>query len=354
MAFYSSVNGVTREVKELYTEKDGLLRKISYTKPAPPDAVETVKIENEAITFKVAAGGYMGNGLPLKYEVHLSRSGFEKTLSSADGTISFTGLTAGTSYTAKARIYNGYLWSDYSTSMTVATTAVYTKPSAPRNLRSTEVTETTVSLAWDEPSDRGGGCSYKVYKNGALYRTVSATVCTVSGLVSGERYTFMVKASNSAGDSANSNSITAQTYFDTHIEDVFTIFANDSDVSISADGYTLNAYWYSCSAPGGLSLRFGAGDRLTLPKGAVISLGVSKADPAFGISITATLSNGDTASSSGGDLSIVLTKPLIWNQIATGLGYFMTLHYYGPYIGVNLQFTLSIDGKRIKFQKGDG
>jgi chitodextrinase len=85
-------------------------------------------------------------------------------------------------------------------------------PTAPGNLRSTGVTSSSVSLAWDASSDNVGVTAYDVYNGGSLATTVSATSATVGGLAASTAYTFTVKARDGAANtSPASNSVTATT-----------------------------------------------------------------------------------------------------------------------------------------------
>jgi endo-1,4-beta-D-glucanase Y len=85
-------------------------------------------------------------------------------------------------------------------------------PTVPGNLRSTGVTSSSVSLAWDASTDNVGVTGYDVYNGATLATTVAGTTATVSGLAASTAYTFTVKAHDAAGNtSAASNSVTATT-----------------------------------------------------------------------------------------------------------------------------------------------
>lgn len=71
-------------------------------------------------------------------------------------------------------------------------------PSAPGNLRTTEVTPTSVSLAWDAATDDQGIKNYDVLNGTAVAATVTGTTATITGLTASTRYTFAVRARDTA------------------------------------------------------------------------------------------------------------------------------------------------------------
>lgn len=103
------------------------------------------------------------------------------------------------------------LKSDLSTGGTVPP-ADTTAPSVPGNARSTGVTASSVTLAWNASTDNVGVTGYNVYNGTSLVTSVTGTTATISGLASGTSYTFTVKAKDAAGNlSAASNSVTVST-----------------------------------------------------------------------------------------------------------------------------------------------
>lgn len=87
-----------------------------------------------------------------------------------------------------------------------------TAPSAPGSLRSTAVTSSSVSLAWNASTDNVGVTGYNVYRGSTLAATVTGTSATVSGLTASTSYSFTVKATDAAGNlSAASNTLTVST-----------------------------------------------------------------------------------------------------------------------------------------------
>ncbi|MER6944284.1 glycosyl hydrolase family 18 protein [Nonomuraea sp. NPDC000554] len=87
-----------------------------------------------------------------------------------------------------------------------------TAPSVPGNLRSTGVTSSSVSLAWNASTDNVGVTGYDVFRGGTLVTTVTGTSYTDGGLSASTSYTYAVRARDAAGNvSGNSNSVTATT-----------------------------------------------------------------------------------------------------------------------------------------------
>ncbi|MGW3507198.1 chitinase [Streptomyces sp. NPDC000994] len=83
-----------------------------------------------------------------------------------------------------------------------------TVPSAPGGLRVTGTTSSSVSLSWNTVS---GATGYNVYRDGSKVTAVSGTSATVSGLAAATSYSFQVTATNAAGESARSATVTGTT-----------------------------------------------------------------------------------------------------------------------------------------------
>ncbi len=83
-----------------------------------------------------------------------------------------------------------------------------TVPSAPTGLTVTGKTSSSVSLSWTAAT---GATGYNVYENGTKALSVTGTSATVSGLAASTTFTFAVTATNTAGESAKSASVSATT-----------------------------------------------------------------------------------------------------------------------------------------------
>ncbi|TDE59111.1 chitinase [Nonomuraea mesophila] len=87
-----------------------------------------------------------------------------------------------------------------------------TAPSVPGNLRTTGVTDRSVSLAWNASTDNVAVTGYEVYRGGTLVTTVTGTTHTDTGLSPETRYSYTVRARDAAGNrSAAGNTVNATT-----------------------------------------------------------------------------------------------------------------------------------------------
>jgi chitinase len=86
-------------------------------------------------------------------------------------------------------------------------------PSIPQDLRTTSITASSISLAWNASTDNQSGVAgYDVYRNGTKLTTVSGTSYTNSGLTSNTAYTYTVRAVDADGNvSGDSNTLAAST-----------------------------------------------------------------------------------------------------------------------------------------------
>jgi hypothetical protein len=129
-----------------------------------------------------------------------------------------TGLTASTSYIYRVRAYNSAGYSTYTNTSTATTQAPpATIPVAPNNLTATASTSTQINLSWTDNSNNetsfkierapGGTTTY------AEIASVSAGATTYqnTGLIASTSYIYRVRAYNSAGYSAYTNTSTATT-----------------------------------------------------------------------------------------------------------------------------------------------
>jgi len=154
---------------------------------------------------------------------------------------SVTGLSASTTYTftvkaedAAGNVSNASNAIDVTTNSSADTEA----PTAPTNLASSNVTESSVDLTWDASSDNVGVDHYTVYKDGSSVGTTANTSYSVTGLSASTTYTFTVKAEDAAGNvSAASNAldVTTQSSADTEAPTAPTNLASSNITETSVD-----------------------------------------------------------------------------------------------------------------------
>jgi hypothetical protein len=82
-------------------------------------------------------------------------------------------------------------------------------PGAPSNLQSTGVTNSSISLSWGTSS--GTVTGYRVYEGSTQRAQVTGLSATITGLATCSSHTYVVRAYNAVGESANSNSVTVST-----------------------------------------------------------------------------------------------------------------------------------------------
>lgn len=88
-------------------------------------------------------------------------------------------------------------------------------PTAPGSPRSTAVTSTTVSLAWDASVDNVGVTGYDVLRGTTVATTSTSTSATVTGLSPNTEYSFTVQARDAAGNKSKpTQAVTVKTSSD--------------------------------------------------------------------------------------------------------------------------------------------
>ena len=130
------------------------------------------------------------------------------TVGASVASYSNTGLSAATTYYYRVRAYNATGNSGYSNTANATTADV--PPAVPTALTATAVSSSQINLAWTQNS--GNETGFKIERSGdnvtfAQVATVGANVVTYSntGLSGNTTYYYRVRAYNSAGNSAYSN-----------------------------------------------------------------------------------------------------------------------------------------------------
>lgn len=113
-------------------------------------------------------------------------------------------------------------------------------PTAPTNLASSNITESSVSLSWTASTDNIAVTGYDVYKNGTLLATTTSTSYSVTGLAASTTYTFYIKAKDAAGNVSSASStlsVTTTASTDTQAPTVPTGLASSS---LTSSSFTLS------------------------------------------------------------------------------------------------------------------
>jgi len=154
------------------------------------------------------------------YQVERSSDGVNfttiATLGANTTAYSSTGLAASTTYSHRIRASNSDGNSAYSNTATATTSAAQTVPAAPSSLTATAASSSQINLAWVDNATNETGYSVERSTNGTTFTTVAtlgANVTTYAntGLAAATTYSYRVRASNSIGNSAYSNTATATT-----------------------------------------------------------------------------------------------------------------------------------------------
>lgn len=152
-------------------------------------------------------------GNQFAYSSYLGGSGDDAGLSiavDAHGSAYLTGTSASSAFSTTAGAFD--------TSFNGKRDAFVVKltdtdaPTVPTNLRATNPTDTTVSLAWDASTDSFGVTGYTISNGTVSIATSTSTSTTITGLTPGSSYDFTVRAQDAAGNrSLVSNTVTVVT-----------------------------------------------------------------------------------------------------------------------------------------------
>jgi hypothetical protein len=138
------------------------------------------------------------------------------TLGANVTTYTDTGLAATTTYSYRVRAFNSVGPSAYSNTATATTSATATVPTAPSGLTATAASSSQITLAWVDKATNEMGYSVERSTNGTPFTVVATlgantTTYANTGLAAATTYSYRVRAFNSVGPSAYSNTATATT-----------------------------------------------------------------------------------------------------------------------------------------------
>lgn len=200
----------------------------------PPAAPTGVSIDEHGITQNSVIVRWMApaDDDVLGYKVYVNDGNNDKiTYVNGAGTTFSTiqGLMAGTTYTVTVTaIDKAGNESAKSDSASIDITD-QTLPTAPMNLKASNVKDTTATVTWDASTSNVDITGYEVYLNNTLLDMVNSASYNLSGLTANTSYTIKVRAVNSNGIKSSFASIVVTT------EDTITPEPNTPVTTLSSD-----------------------------------------------------------------------------------------------------------------------
>lgn len=190
---------------------------ITYTDPAEadtqaPTTPENIKAEEVTDTSASISWNASTDNVGVKgYEV---KNGDELLKNITEGTsTSLDGLTPSTDYTLTVTAYDAAGNKSQPGSVTFRTKDMEDtqKPSAPANVRASDVTDTTATISWSASTDNVGVQGYKVLNGNEELADVTDTSVTLQELAPETAYTLTVVAYDAAGNQSEPASVTFTT-----------------------------------------------------------------------------------------------------------------------------------------------
>jgi len=184
---------------------------VSVTVPDAPTIGSAARTASGTVGVAFTAPVSDGGAVITQYRAISTPGSITGVLNQAgSGTISVSGLTNGTGYTFTVRATNSV--GDSAESFASNSATPYTAPDAPTIGAAFAITTTTATVEFTAPGSNGGAdiTSYTATPSsgggtGTLNQAGSGTI-TVTGLTADTTYTFVVRATNAGGNSANSAS----------------------------------------------------------------------------------------------------------------------------------------------------
>jgi fibronectin type 3 domain-containing protein len=184
------------------------------TLPSAPRALAATGGDAQ-VTLTWTAPASNGGTSIIGYKIYRgTASGSEVLLTTVGNVLTYTDTSAinGQPYFYKVSAVSSVGEGAQSSEASATPELIVTAPSAPRNLEAA-AGNAQVVLTWTAPSSNGGASvtGYKIYRGGALLTTVGNVLTyTDSSVTNGQTYTYVVSAVNSAGESPQSNQVTAK------------------------------------------------------------------------------------------------------------------------------------------------
>jgi chitodextrinase len=128
--------------------------------------------------------------------------------STSSTSYSYSGLACGRSYTLAVDAADAAGNRSARSTITASTAACpppndTQPPAVPNGMRTTGITQSSVSLAWNATTDNVGVAGYNLYKDGAKVASTQSTSYTFGGLSCGSDYTLALTAYDAAGNESD-------------------------------------------------------------------------------------------------------------------------------------------------------
>jgi titin len=185
--------------------------------PASPDSLTATAVSGTQIDLKWADKSGDEDGLTIERSTLQDFSGQISTVRVGTNTTSYSDpqLSASTTYYYRVLAFNSAGSSGFSNTAVVTTTA--TAPAAPTNLTATVMSSSQVDLKWNDNSaneekfiiERSAYDTFSVLVSFEVGKGV--TTFQNTGLTKSTKYFYRVRAGNSVGTSAPSNSASVRT-----------------------------------------------------------------------------------------------------------------------------------------------
>ncbi len=178
--------------------------------PSTPTGLNATKVTGTSVSVSWSASS--DDMAVTGYNVY--RNGvYVATVGGTTTRYTFSGLSSITSYAFSVLAFDAAKKRSAQSASITVTTLDGTKPSAPTNVASSNVTKTGARVTWTAATDNVGVTFYNIYRNGAYIATVSGTTraYNLTGLTAGTTYSITVRAIDAAKNFTNSTALSVTT-----------------------------------------------------------------------------------------------------------------------------------------------
>ena len=183
-------------------------------RPAAPSGLQAPNIWATKVDLSWTDNSSDETGFSIERSENGTNFGEVGTTVADDHSFRNVGLNPETAYWFRVRAFNEYGYSEYSNTILITTKSDL--PNPPSGLQTTDIWETRLDLKWTDNSNNESGFAIELSTNGSSYSEVGRTDANdvtfrVQDLEAETSYWFRVRAYNSAGYSAYSNTILIST-----------------------------------------------------------------------------------------------------------------------------------------------